>query len=81
MVDRIEKALRKLGAKERRELADIIQRLLRGDFSSLDIKKLQGFPDAYRVRKGDMRIIFYMTNRANIRIIAVERRSDTTYRD
>ncbi len=58
MTDRIQKALRKISEKERRAVEQLISRILRGDFLHLDIKKLQGSDDVYRVRKGNLRIIF-----------------------
>ena len=80
MVDRIQKALRKLQPKERQQLKRIIERIVSGDVSEMDVKKLQGAEDVYRVRKGDIRVI-YRTSDDGVRIIAVERRSDTTYDD
>lgn len=47
----------------------------------LDVKKLQGRNDIYRVRKGMFRIIFRKIPNVENAIIAVERRSDTTYND
>ena len=49
-----------------------------GRLDGTDIKKLKGQKDIYRVRKGDMRIIFVKTDFETY-ILAVERRTDTTY--
>ncbi len=57
-MDRISKFLRKLDAEQRSEVEKIIARIVAGDFSGLDIKKLKGKYDEFRVRKGDIRIIF-----------------------
>jgi mRNA-degrading endonuclease RelE of RelBE toxin-antitoxin system len=81
MGDRIEKALAKLSAKERRKLIELIGSIVSGRFSGMDLKKLKGHAGAYRVRKGDFRVIFTMTDCSNIRIIALERRTDTTYNE
>jgi mRNA-degrading endonuclease RelE of RelBE toxin-antitoxin system len=81
MVDRIDKALSKMSAKERAQILSILESIERGDVASLDLKKLKGFVDTFRVRKGRYRIIFYMKDNKDIRIIDVERRTDTTYRD
>jgi mRNA-degrading endonuclease RelE of RelBE toxin-antitoxin system len=80
MVDRINKALFKMSKKERVQILQIMQQITSGNVSSLDLKKLSGSDDIYRVRKGSFRVIFLMPNKDSIKIIAVERRSDTTYR-
>lgn len=79
MVDRIDKVLRRMTSKERKSILDLIEGLKRGHVPQADIKKMQGIDHVYRIRKGSFRIIFQMLNRETIRIIDVERRSDTTY--
>lgn len=81
MVDRIRKTLRQLSPKEQKQLTQAIQQILIDDLHGFDIKKLQGRDDVYRVRKGDFRIIFRKTSTGENAIIAVERRSDTTYNE
>jgi mRNA-degrading endonuclease RelE of RelBE toxin-antitoxin system len=80
MVDKIEKALKKLTEKERREVKSILIKIQKGKTEDLDIKKLKGRNDIFRVRKGRIRIIFQKNNE-NISILFIERRSDKTYRD
>ncbi|MBI5254578.1 hypothetical protein HY932_02245 [Candidatus Falkowbacteria bacterium] len=77
-MDKIAKALKKLSPKERSELKKILEKINRSDFLNLDILKLKGKNDIYRVRKGTIRVIFNKTD-ATIKILTVERRSDTTY--
>ncbi|OGL72926.1 hypothetical protein A3E39_03190 [Candidatus Uhrbacteria bacterium RIFCSPHIGHO2_12_FULL_60_25] len=81
MVDRINKALLKMSAKDRKQVLDILERVKSGDVSLLDLKKLQATEHVYRVRQGSFRIIFFMSGRESIRILDIERRSDTTYQD
>jgi mRNA-degrading endonuclease RelE of RelBE toxin-antitoxin system len=76
--DKIEKALRKLSAKERQRLGEILIAIKAGRLDGLDIVKLKGYEDIYRVRKGDIRVIFRRMKIGTI-ILAIERRSDTTY--
>ncbi len=78
-MDRVAKFLKKLLLNEKNLLEDIIARVLRRDFSGLDVKKLKGGENKFRVRKGNMRVIFRKTNN-DIVILSVERRSDTTYK-
>ena len=79
-MDRIQKSLKKLSAKERKQVKDILERVAEGNTAGLDLQKLTGAEDVYRVRKGDIRIIYLRRNRS-IFILAVERRSEKTYRD
>ncbi len=79
MGDRIGKILKTLPEKQRKQLIAIMELIIAGKFFGMDMKKLKGHPDAYRVRKGDFRMIFTMPRHGDIRIIAIERRTDTTY--
>lgn len=78
-MDQIQKALKKLSPTERQQLAALLDRIAAGQLHDLDVKKLVGRANIYRVRKGDLRIIF-SKERDDIRILRLERRSTTTYR-
>lgn len=80
MTNRIQKVIAKLSSKEQERVEKIIEQVLRGDLANLDIKKLQNKVDIYRVRKGDVRIVYQIIN-GEILILAVERRSERTYQD
>ncbi len=80
MVDKIEKALKKLTEKERKAAKSILIKIQKEKTGDLDIKKLKGRNDIFRVRKGRIRIVFRKNNE-NISILFIERRSDKTYRD
>ncbi|MES2087795.1 MAG: hypothetical protein V4467_02250 [Patescibacteria group bacterium] len=79
-MDRINKELRKLSEKERAFVKEILQKIQKGNTTSLDIKKLKGRTDIFRVRKGTVRIIYQKTE-SGIFILALERRNESTYRD
>lgn len=79
MSDRIEKALANLSVKERTKFIALLELIVSGQFFGLDMKKLKGHAGAYRVRKGNFRVIFTMTDTSDIQIIVLERRADTTY--
>jgi mRNA-degrading endonuclease RelE of RelBE toxin-antitoxin system len=64
-MDRTEKALAKLFSKKQAD--------------SLDIKKLKGRDDIFRVRKGDIRIM-YRFEKEKIFLLSIERRNDNTYK-
>ena len=78
-MDKIEKALNKLGTKERKRVKEILLRIEKSDFQNLDIKKLKGREDIFRLRQGDIRIIFCRKDNS-IKILTIERRSSKTYK-
>jgi mRNA-degrading endonuclease RelE of RelBE toxin-antitoxin system len=78
-MDKIQKALKRLTEKERGRFKALLVQIERGDLKGLDIKKLKDREDIYRVRKGDMRVIFRKHKNA-IYILALERRTSTTYK-
>ena len=80
MVDKIEKALKKLTEKEREVVKDIFEKINKNNFKGLDIKKLKEREDIFRVRKSKIRIIFRKINEG-IFILSIERRSEKTYKD
>jgi len=77
-MDKINKALNKLSLKERRVVKVLLEKIGTGTTSDLDVKKLKGRDDIFRVRKGKLRIIYRKKNE-RIFILAIERRNDTTY--
>jgi len=79
-MDKIEKALARLSSKEQRWVKEILIDLNSNNDAQLHIQKLKGHTDIYRVRKGDIRIIYRKTL-GEIFVLAIERRSEKTYRD
>lgn len=77
-MDRIDKVLKKLTAKDRENIKAILYKLYSRDLTGLDIKKLRGREDIFRVRKGGMRIIYRIRDK-EIYILKIERRSENTY--
>lgn len=80
MVDRITKSLRKLTWKEQKIFKKLLRQIQSGNVADLDVKKLKGSLPIYRVRKGDMRVMYRVSKEGKISLLAVERRSDTTYK-
>lgn len=78
-MDEIQKSLKKLSAKERKIVEEIIERLISLNWLGLNIARLKGTPDIYRVRKGRLRIIFRHKDN-QIDILTIDRRSEKTYR-
>lgn len=79
-MDAIEKILRKLNDRERRWVREILKKLQARRFDGLDVKKLKGRGDIFRARKGDVRIIYRVSEEKELFILAIERRSEKTYK-
>ena len=79
-MDKIKKALEKLNPKERKKVKSILIEVKNHRFKNLDIKKLRGRDDIFRVRKGQVRIVYRVDRMGGIFILTIERRSDTTYK-
>lgn len=77
-MDKISKILAKLRPRERVWVDRAIVLIRMGQVSKFDIKKLKGFDNIFRVRKGRVRIIYKM-DKSYFVIIDVQVRSDTTY--
>lgn len=78
-MDKIQKGLAKLSLKGRRLIKNLFAKLSAGDFLGLDIQKLKGNQDIFRLRKGNLRLIFRKVNQ-KIFLLAIERRNEKTYR-
>lgn len=78
-MDRVNKLIRKLSEKERTKVIQAIELILVGNIARLDVKKLKGEKNVFRIRVGDLRIIF-TREKNSPRIISVDRRNDTMYR-
>ena len=79
-MDKIGKELSKLSPKEKENLKFILNKIKSGDFYGLDVKKLKGSDNLFRVRKGNMRII-YLKIEKDIILLKLERRNDQTYKN
>lgn len=78
-MDKIAKFLKKLTPKERSLIEELIVKLLKGETDDLDTKKLKGFDDIFRVRLGNIRVMYRKT-KADIIVIEISRRNENTYK-
>ena len=78
-MDRNQKFLKRLTEKELTAVENTLQKLLIRDTEKLDIKKLTGYRDIYRVRIGNIRIIFLDTGNYT-EVLEISRRSERTYK-
>lgn len=77
-MNKIGKFLHKLDKKRRLEVEGVLSKIALGDLYELDIKKLQGRKEVYRVRMGTIRIQFVKTKSGNV-VIDISFRDNTTY--
>ncbi len=80
MADAITKFIAKLSKTEKVVIVELLEKILANKTDGLQIKKLVGSTDIFRVRKGKFRIIYQKTKTDHI-IISVDRRSEKTYKD
>lgn len=78
-VTKLEKFLRKLTAKRRLQIEPVIEKIVSQDFSGLNLGKLGGFDNLFRVRQGDIRVVFSMSKDEPLKLIRIEFRGNTTY--
>lgn len=79
-MDKISKFLNKLNQKERGVVKDILEKIKKGEIEDLDMKKLKGLDNCFRVRKGEIRIIYRIDEASNVAVLSVERKNDNTYK-
>lgn len=76
---RVKKFLSRFSKEEREIIEFLLEKIISLNWRNLDIKKLRGYQNIFRVRRGRIRIIFYR-NGGEIRIINIERRREDTYK-
>lgn len=79
-MDKLQKALAKLPKQHRAIFDALMIKLLARDFLGLNIAKMKGYKDIYRVKHGRLRVIFKM-NQQGLFILEVGLRSERTYRN
>lgn len=77
-MNKIDKFLAKIDPKTRLLLEEIIFRILKNNIDNLDVKKLSGKKDMYRIRIGNIRIVFEKHNGKNF-LHDLSFRSEQTY--
>jgi mRNA-degrading endonuclease RelE of RelBE toxin-antitoxin system len=78
-MDKIDKTLKRLTDKEREQIKQLLRQLASGNLRGLNIMKLKGRGDVFRVRKGNLRVI-YRAQGKEVYVLAIERRSEKTYK-
>ena len=79
-MDKISKFLNKLSQKELTAVKDVLVKIKKGETANLDMKKLKGADNFFRIRKGDIRIIYRINEKEEIILLNIERKNDNTYK-
>ena len=79
-MNKIEKFIRKLSSDRQIEVAILIKQIVSGNWFGLNVKKLQGKEDLFRVRRGNIRVIFSKDNDGVTMIKKLQYKNDNTYK-
>ena len=77
-MDKITKILQKVSKKDSRNIISILEKIKQGKLQNLDIKKLKGHENVFRIRVGDYRIIFQRIE-GEYFILEISKRREDTY--
>ena len=80
-MDKIDKALLKLSDKQRHKLMGAFSLVVNGQLDGLNITKLKGHKDLYRLRIGNTRLIYRKTDQQQLVVVYVGKRDEQTYRN
>ena len=80
-MNHLEKALARFAPEDRLLMRAVFVRIRADDLLHLDVRKLKGYRNLYRVRLGECRIIFERTDAGENEIVVLTRRNENTYRD
>ena len=78
-MDKLTKFLKKLSEKEAGFVFGILKKIYKNE-KNLDIKKLKGHSNVYRVRTGGLRILFRKKG-DDVQVFEITRRNEDTYKN
>ncbi len=79
-MDKIGKFIVRLSPKEQAWVKQALTDIIADNLSGYDLKKMKGHSNLYRVRIGQIRIVF-VDGKTEQRILLIDRRNDNTYKD
>jgi len=79
-MEKLDKILRRFSQKEREIIKRLVEKILTQDLGGFDVKKPKGLKNLFRIRKGNIRIIFELKDGKEPNIIAIERKNEATYK-
>jgi mRNA-degrading endonuclease RelE of RelBE toxin-antitoxin system len=78
-MDKIKKYLSRLSPKDKVRIDEVVDKLRSRDTEDLQIKKLKGLKNKFRVRIGKNRIIFKGLG-DELKILDIDKKDDNTYK-
>ena len=78
-VDNLQKALAKLDHRYSIIAEELVDRAIRQDLDGLNVKKLRGYIDTYRIRKSRVRVVYSINKNKKVSIIKIDLKDDRTY--
>ena len=78
-MNKLQKFLSKLNPEERIVANELIDKIISNNSVGLNVKKLKGSDNLYRIRKGDLRLIYLKNENGIISILDAGKKNDTTY--
>lgn len=79
-MDKVSKAIQKINSKDALKIADALELLLENKVKGLDIKKLKGHTDIFRIRVQNYRIIL-KRDKDTIQTLYIGKRNEKTYKN
>lgn len=76
-----DKLLSKIPKKDRDSILRVLSFLYLNKIDHLDIKKLKGFKNTFRVRVGRYRVIYTKDSEQRLDVLAITKRDEITYQD
>jgi len=80
-MDKINKALIRLSDKQRAQLLQKFELICVGQITGLNIKKMKGHKQLYRLRSGDIRLVYIQELNKKPVIVYIGKRDEQTYKD
>ena len=77
-MDKIAKFLNRLSVAEKATVKKILLSIRDDKWKGLDVKKLKGYDNIFRIKKGKLRIIISKID-SSINVVKIEKRTDKTY--
>lgn len=79
-MDKESKQLAKLNLKDKEAAVRILKQIRGLNFKGLSIKKLKGFKNFYRARKGKIRVVYIFDGKTFV-VLKVGTRNEKTYKN
>ena len=78
-MDKIAKQFRKIPKDDRISIENTLKNISKRNYKGLNLKRLKGYKNIYRVRTGNYRIIYFDDGK-DIILKAIKKRDESTYK-